>query len=297
LLTYDRDTCPLPGVRKSSFRASFVEQLVESIRRIKYVSVIGTRPLSKLRTDPSSDLFDPIRAAVLHKLQGNFDEAFWLVFLFVHFGKDLRTGWRLVRDIYGGLGGPLWDWTRASINSKELRKWLEENEATLRGGDGIKRRFGNHRKYETLKSSSDRAPGKVIESYVAWVHPPRTHQVLVQDSRDRVGSNPRRMFDHLYISMDKIVSFGRTARFDYLTMIGKTGLAPIEPASAYLQGANGPLDGARLLFGKDGAGAATLDPLVLQLEAHLGLNFGMQVLEDALCNWQKSPGKFRPFRG
>ena len=27
------------------------------------------------------------------------------------------------------------------------------------------------------------------------------------------------------------------------------------------------------------------------------LNVGMQVLEDALCNWQKSPNDFVPFRG
>ena len=45
------------------------------------------------------------------------------------------------------------------------------------------------------------------------------------------------------------MSFGRMAKFDYLTMIGKLELAHIEPGSTYLEGATGPLAGARLLFG------------------------------------------------
>jgi hypothetical protein len=53
--------------------------------------------------------------------------------------------------------------------------------------------------------------------------------------------------------------------------------------------------GAKLLLG---------DPLlpVAQLEAQamaLGVALGISgdVLEDALCNWQKNPGAFRSFRG
>ncbi len=84
------------------------------------------------------------------------------------------------------------------------------------------------------------------------------------------------------------------ARFDYLTMIGKLGFAPIKPARPYLQGATGPVRGARLLFGTDD-GTATLDEWLVELGAEM--NVGMQVLEDSLCNWQKSPGEFRPFRG
>jgi len=36
---------------------------------------------------------------------------------------------------------------------------------------------------------------------------------------------------------------------------------------------------------------------LVQLEAELQIPMGMQVLEDALCNWQKSPDLFVPFRG
>jgi Alpha-glutamyl/putrescinyl thymine pyrophosphorylase clade 3 len=49
-----------------------------------------------------------------------------------------------------------------------------------------------------------------------------------------------------------------------------------------------------LLFGGHDS-PALLDTKLVQLEAQLEV--GMQVLEDALCNWQKSPDRFKPFRG
>lgn len=62
--------------------------------------------------------------------------------------------------------------------------------------------------------------------------------------------------------------------------------------------ATGPLTGAKLLFGGNptaNLSCSDLDARLIQLEAYL--NVGMQAVEDALCNWQKSPGVFRSFRG
>ena len=92
-------TRPLPGIRDHANREAFLEQLVESIRRIEYISLVRTRNVSHLRADPSSNLFDPLKAAVLRQRQGQIDEAFWLVFLSVYFGKSWRTGWPLERSI------------------------------------------------------------------------------------------------------------------------------------------------------------------------------------------------------
>jgi hypothetical protein len=98
--------------------------------------------------------------------------------------------------------------------------------------------------------------------------------------------------------MSSVRRFGRIAKFDYLTMLGKLGLAPIEPGSAYLGEATGPKRGAQLLFqGSLNAKVPTrdLDTWLNELEEALGV--GMQVLEDAICNWQKSPRRFVHFRG
>ena len=133
---------PLPGVAKATRRAAFVGQLVESIRRVKYFSVIAGLKLSASRADPRTDLFDPIRAAAYAKQHGDLDEAFWFVFLAVFFGKPRAGGWRLVRDVYGGLGGPVWTWARLSGNPGAFRDWLATNEAKLRS-DGVARRLPN----------------------------------------------------------------------------------------------------------------------------------------------------------
>ena len=301
LVEFDAQKRSLPGIISGAARSSLIEQLVESIRRVRYVAVVASQNLSPLRMDPTSDLFDPIKAAILKRRAGQVDEAFWLVFLFVHFRKNSETGWRLVRDVYGALGSGLWDWHHTSSNAGEFREWLAANFVALRGGDGVRRKFGNHRKYETLDPQSPNWTGAVVDSYVHWVGAPRTHLELIHSIQDLAGSDPRALFQAMYESMDQVIRFGRTARFDYLTMLGKIGLAPIEPGSAYMEGATGPLKGARLLFG--GTTTAPLSKSVLDqwlrelAEAtSLGMN-AMQVLEDALCNWQKSPTEFRAFRG
>jgi hypothetical protein len=294
LILYDRNRRPLRGIRTPARRSTFLEQLLESIHRVKFVEVIRDRELSDLRANPGNALFDPLKAAVLQQRQGDMEEAFWLVFLFVHFGRNPRAGWRYAREIYGGLGqGTRWDWVHVRNNPDGFREWLNDHQDDLKR-KGVPRGFGNHRKYESLNAYSSNGTGAAVESYVAWVAPPRTHLELMHQACGEANGDPRRAFDILYRSMKVVARFGRTARFDYLTMIGKLKLAPIEPGSTYMQGATGPLDGARMLFGSR-KNAQTLDAWLVDLDAQL--NVGMQVLEDALCNWQKSPSKFRPFRG
>jgi hypothetical protein len=289
----------LPGVRPAGHLDCLVEQLIESIRRIEFVHHTRDANLDPRRADPTSELFDPLRAAVIANRHGQIDEAWWLVFLATHCGKHAVDGWRLARDLYGRLGNGRWDWATISAQPALFRPWLVVNEHTLRGGDGISRRFSNHRKYESLRAGSHKSTARVIESYVAWVNPPRTHDGMVRDAHKIVGQNPKELFRHLYESMDgEVLRFGRLGRFDFLTMLGKLGISPVDPPSAYLEEATGPRKGANLLF--EGApnprgNARTLNEQLTSLNDQLSL--GMQVWEDALCNWQKSPDRFVSFRG
>jgi hypothetical protein len=289
LLSFDRDKRPLLGICDSAKREALLEQILESIHRVKYVAKLRARELSDRRADPNDQLFDPLKAAILHQRQGNIDEAFWMVFLFVQFGRHARAGWRYAREVYGRLGnGGRWDWATTSADSSRFRAWLNDHQVDLKR-EGVSRGFGNHRKYESLKNT-----GAAVESYVSWVNPPRTHQELIEQACQQAGGDRRKTFDSLYQSMKAVARFGRMARFDYLTMVGKLKLASIEPVSAYLQGSTGPIEGARLLFGAHES-TAKLDQWLVELDAQL--NVGMQVLEDALCNWQKSPERFKPYRG
>jgi hypothetical protein len=305
LSEFHENTRPLPGIQDPVRRRVFLEQLFESIRRVRYIQqgvlfrADEPRDLAANRANPASDLFDPIKAAAIRARQGEHDEACWFVFLFTHFGKHLHTGYRLTRDVYGSLGsGQNWTWARTSQNPQAFRTWLTANRTALES-DAPPRHFGNHRKYTSLDPDSARGTGAAFVTYVQWVTARGTHNALFAHAANEANQDPRDTFDRLYRSMDAVASFGRTGRFDYLTMIGKLGLADIEPGSPYLTGATGPLAGARLLFGQAAAAEPPrrIDGWLVELEAVLAVPMGMQVLEDALCNWQKSPGELRRFRG
>ena len=285
---FESKTHGLPGVAETRRRLVFIEQIVESVHRVEYFSLIRGRPISADRANPLSPLFDPIKAALLVERKGNIEEAFWLAFLSVHFGKNSRTGWRLAADVYAG-DGVRWTWKRVSGDPKAFRRWLAANEHALRVG-----KFGNHRKYVSLSASSNAGTGAAVETYVDWVMLHGSHRALISDALTRHDSKPREAFDYLYESMSVVAAFARMGKFDYLTMISKLGLAPIEPGSTYMQGSTGPKAGAKILFGPQYA-PRKLDELAVLLGDTLQV--GMQVVEDSICNWQKSPDKFISFRG
>jgi hypothetical protein len=298
LLAFAANERPLPGITNEIERQVFVEQLIESQRRVEYIAVIRNRDISPSRIDPANPNFDPIRAAIWFMREGDIDEACWLVFLFVHFGKNLKGGWRLIRDIYGSMGGnQLWNWERISNDPEGFRHWLAGHIDQMKN-DGIVRGFGNHRKYESLDPWKPVGTGAAVQSYVEWTGTTHSHQQLFDHAYEETEGDPRMAFDWLYKSMDPVMRFGRTARFDYLTMLGKLGLANVEPGSTYMNGATGPFSGATLLFCGPTAGTLprkTLDGYAIALGDQLKVN--MQVMEDALCNWQKSPDDFKAFRG
>lgn len=285
---------PLPGLATPNNVAALVAQLVESEHRVRYVSRIADRPISPRRSDPKDNLFDPLRAAILHMRAGRADEAFWLVFLFVHFGKNLKHGYGLLRAIYGAFDEQfIWTWEKYSKNPDDFSLWFHDRLPRI---ELVRNRlkFGNHRKYESIYHIE-----RVFESYLSWVGPECSHLKKLDRFISKVGDDSKRIFDDMYCSMcDGVFRFGRTATFDYLTMLGKIGLARIEAPMAYLEKATGPARGVRLLFGGNptfNIPAKNLDDLAIELGGVLGV--GMQVIEDSLCNWQKSPEKFIAFRG
>ena len=284
---FSQEVRELPGIADPAIKAVLIEQMLESMRRVRYVSVIRTRHISPLRIAPDSDLFDPLKGAIHFDRLGDIEEAFWMVFLFVHFGKNKNTGWRLARDVYGRLGEvQQWTWALVNANPNGFRDWLNDHQETLSGADGVARRFGNHRKYQSLDAHSPAGTGAAVETYVNWVQDAGGHRELFLRAQRECDHEPRIDFDYLYQSMNAVASFGRTARFDYLTMVGKLQLANIEPASTYMDGATGPLDGGRLLFGNDHMRRRDVDGLLVRLDHYLDV--GMQVLEDSFATGKKS---------
>jgi hypothetical protein len=291
LQNYSHNIRPLPGVAAPARLESLVLQIVASTRRIDYTNHILGRPVDPARMDPNSDLFDPERAAVAYARDGKVDEAVWLIFLATHVGKRSKDGWRRLRDIYSGLGEYTWTWARIAGDPSKFRDWLRLHRSSIGGG------FGNHRKYESLDADSIQGTGQVVESYLEWIGPGRSHEQKFAGLVQAAGNDPETIFDAFYSDF-QVRRFGRLGKFDFLALLGRLGLAPISPGSTYLDGATGPLRGARLLFGGSTSaplGATDLDSWLQELGGELSV--GMQVMEDSICNWQKSPDEFVHFKG
>lgn len=289
LLQFSKSDTPLIGVKDRLARQTLATQMIASLRRIDYTAILKNRHIDPDRADPESELFDPERAAILHARNGDFDEAIWLIFLSVHFGKHGKHGWLMLRDVYSGLGTGLWTWARVSAQPQAFRKWLRANRTRIRGA------FGNHRKYETIDADSKSSSALVIESFVKLCQPSPSGYFAALTRA--TGNDPKEIFDAAYRGLT-IARFGRLAKFDFLALLGRLDLAPVQPGSAYLHNATGPLRGARLLVDgnpKSATSAADLDRILQRLDQVL--NVGMQVMEDAICNWQKSPHEFLHFRG
>lgn len=295
LRSYTVEHRQLSGLNSNAELATLVAQLIESTRRVRYVQQIRTREISPVRADPNSEMFNPLHAATRQWALGDKDEAFWLTFLATHFGKNRKSKWNLLRSVYGRLGdGRIWTWRATSLDPSDFVSWLDDKQAALRPCGA----FGNHRKYQSLDAMKPYGTGAAVRSYIEWVMSFRSHQELIASFQVGRENDQRALFDALYKALDVVISFGRTAKFDYLTMLSNLGFAPIQAGATYMQGATGPYRGARRLFGAEttrGVGRVRLDGWVTHLGDYLGLS--MQVMEDALCNWQKSPTRFKKFRG
>lgn len=291
----------LIGLGSITRKNVFILQIIDSVRRVQYASTIANRHIDASVSIPSNTNFNPLKAAVYHLGRRDIDEATWLVFLATHFGFSPLCGWNLTKDVYGKLGSEnYWTWNNISQNLHTFSIWSNTLYQSIKNLSP-KRKFGNHRKYESLNPTANRALHLVISSYVELILQYQSHQGFFNEGFSNSGCSPFDAFDKLYNMMNSVISFGRTAKFDFLTMVGKLGIANIEPPKTYIKGSTGPISGAKLLFlnnSKSNISTGNIELDLFRLSQSLSINpFGMQVLEDALCNWQKSPDNYIYFRG
>jgi Alpha-glutamyl/putrescinyl thymine pyrophosphorylase clade 3 len=295
LQTFSQNVMALPGIEPAGATETLAKQFVESRRKIDRMERLANKSFAVEITLPGST-FDPERAAVFHKKAGNLEESWWLSFLSVHFGRHANDNWLLCSNIYGAFSGePFWTWQRVSGNPVDFSKWLAQLDEESRAKAG---RFGNHRKYESLTAGGSKGTGGTVISYVKWIKEFGGPEGLIKEAIRQSNGEPQRSFKFLYKSMKSVSRFGRLGKFDFLTLLGKLDLAPIAPDSTYMAQATGPKSGATLLFCGNKGGKVSnseLEDWVSDLDQYLKI--GMQAMEDGLCNWQKSPSKFIPFRG
>ncbi|WP_392338823.1 hypothetical protein [Loktanella salsilacus] len=290
LTTHNKSIRDMPGIHNTDHLNVLSTQIVASVRREDYYQAVQRGPIPPRMADPNSESFDAERAAHYHISNGNIDEASWLIFLMTHFAKPPESGWLRLRDVYGRLGQGIWTWADVSSDPNAFADWLDANWHEIRG------KFGNHRKYESIRPTANRNMRRVVNDYTAWIGQ-AGHGAFFAQTIQQAGNDPHNIFDYFYRDMT-VLSFGRLAKFDYLTLLARYNLAPIYPGSAYLNGATGPRAGASLLFTGGRNSNLSVEDLQLRLdELDKSLSVGMAVIEDALCNWQKSPAEFEHYLG
>jgi hypothetical protein len=156
---------PLPGIVSPQALDTLALQFVASLRRERYYELVQRKRISRERADPNHPSFDAERAVAYHVQEGNVDEAGWLVFLMTIFARPADTGWLRLQDVYGRLGKGIWDWATVSANPGSFRDWLAANWRSVRG------KFGNHRKYESMRPDASRPISRVVEAYLQWIGP------------------------------------------------------------------------------------------------------------------------------
>ena len=295
LARYEIAQGPLPGLVGLS-REPLIRQFVDSVRRDRYFELLMGRELSQSARDPEDvERFDPIRGAILAREAGDTEEALWLVFIATHFGKHRPSGWEYARRVYGALGtAPRWTWSQVTETPEEFRDWLDAHRAELEAKPGG---FSNHRKFESMAGRTANGTGAVVASYLDWAGSPPSQGARLEEVAAIGAGDPVRTFDLLYRSLGAVTRFGRLARFDYLNHLRRLGFLDIVAGKVYFQGASGPMSGAIMLWGgaPSAPAAAWYEARAASLASYLGVGF--DVIEDGLCNWQKSPTVFKRFSG
>jgi alpha-glutamyl/putrescinyl thymine pyrophosphorylase-like protein len=273
---------PLVGLRSTLERERFVEKLRESLRKLQ---VLRRRTFLGA-TDPRDTTFHPLRCIIDKFNEGNVDEAVWVAFLCTHFGWDGTASTReTIRLFYSRREEGLWDWTTVVRVPTGVRDWMRAN------GERLKQlKFGNHRKYESNEAQGNIGTPAVIESFVRWTarygegSPSQAFRLFIERAK-----NPTAAFDDLFNALE-IRRFGRTAKFDLLSLLGNLGILSVAPAHPYLKAATGPRAGTLLMMTGKKKGSLTAEMLDVILTLQSALDVPAECMEDALCNWQKKAG-------
>lgn len=257
--------------------ACLAQQIFDSLLRVRYLEcssayVASVRP-------PAT----PLEEAVFSKDSGDIESALWQVFLAVHFGKSQKTGWNGYYEIFKPSSQSC-ALTWAQLGTPSGMELLKERSLKLEQ-DPAKVQFGNHRKYQSHSESY-----RTFDEFLTWLGNWSKSGKLYSSS----GQSTQVSFSDLYFSLkESVFGFGRLGAYDFVTQVSHLKIIDgLKVDSLFLAGSTGPREGAKRFFGP-GLSSKALEQRCLELAIVLSIN--PHVLEDALCNWQKSPKAYRRF--
>ena len=258
------------------------KQSNDSIRRIDIYKTYRLRAIQA--AEEKRDFFHTSNPFVLSQRSDlNVKNKIWLIYLATYFGKSESSGWNLfLRAAFDG--------NNQFILFEKIEADIEKYFRYLESFDFFENaNFSNHRKF--TKKALDGEKGFF-----------RSMTYLVENIEDFCNSE-KIEFHEMYKMAIEIPNFGRLASFDFTSSSVKCGLKVNEPQSMYASHSTGPLQALGLLLRL--CNREVTRQSQIELSNHLVQWFNEntdifmvgQVLEDAICNWQKNPRKYIYYKG
>ena len=258
------------------------KQTYDSIRRIEIYKAYKTKANKSVKNkEPFSHTSNPFILAQRSDL--GMQDRLWILYLATYFGKSNKSGWTLFNRAAFKKDGSL-------IRFAEVKNDLDSYFQFLSSFDFFADcDYSNHRKFTAKKLIGPNGVFKSLEFFVNNIE-----LFISENEKD---------FHEMYVLAKKIPGFGRLAGFDFTSTLVKCGLNVSEPNSMYANHSTGPLDGLKLLLKLTNNSTSSSSQIKLSADLmdwflkNTKIFMTGQVLEDAICNWQKSTTNYKRYTG
>jgi len=257
-------------------------QTIDSIRRIDVYNSYKKRALqavnNKLEFIHTSNPFVLAQRSDLDEIN-----KVWVLYVATYFGKSNKSKWELFNRATFDNSGSIMLFENIQ---KDLDKYFIHL-SSFDFFDGCA--YSNHRKFTAKRLTGEKG---VIESMKYFVK--NIDQYSVKNKMD---------FHSIYELSQKIPNFGRLAAFDFSSSLVKCGLNIEEPQSMYAEHSTGPLDAIGLLLRLTNNDSSSKSKIKLSSDLmkwfieNTRIFMTGQVLEDAICNWQKNTSSYVRYSG
>lgn len=207
----------------------------------------------------------------------------WVLFVATYFGKSNKSKWELFNRATFDNNGSIILFENIQ---KDLNKYFEHL-SSFDFFEGCT--YSNHRKFTPKRLNGQKGVFESMEYIVENID-----QYSVENKMD---------FDSMYKLAQKTPNFGRLAAFDFSSSLVKCGLNIEEPQSMYAEHSTGPLNAVGLLLRLTNKSTLLTEKLRIcsslmkWFQENTDIFMVGQVLEDAICNWQKNTTQYILYHG
>lgn len=257
-------------------------QTNDSIRRIAIYEKYKERAL-KAAEENQEFIDTSIPFVLAQRPDLNLKNRLWVLYIATYFGKSNKSKWELFNRATFDENGTI-------ILYDEIKEDINKYFAYLSSFEFFdKCDYSNHRKFTPKRLEGHKG---VFNSMTYLVN--NMDQFAIEEKMD---------FHSMYKLAQKIPNFGRLAAFDFSCSLVKCGLNVEQPLSMYAEHSTGPMDAIGLILrltknntSPDAKKKLCTDLMNWFVEKASIFMIG-QVLEDAICNWQKNTSAYTKYIG